>query len=150
MGVPERPVAVGRRLLIGLPAVLALSVAGCDGSPVVVWADIPASPGAEPFEGATIETILDTRLQSRIVERRLRHLGSRLEVLPAGVTWSQHQEFRDGHAAGLGRVRETIPEPDAPVVMAEYAGRDRTLFVIARATDGGRRLVVLTALTEPR
>lgn len=157
-------------MVLALLVMSAVPLAGCPRQRRVAWEDIPpapeaavaadASPGSiSPEEagagGASGESggdagPLRTRLASRLEERGLRLLGSRLETLPAGVTWAQHQAFRDAHAAGLARTRDWVPEPDAPVLVAEYQAPQRTLFVIARATENRRQLVVLTALAAPR
>jgi hypothetical protein len=136
--------ALGLPLTLGSLAVLP----ACGGRSSAAWSDVPPAPGAETYEGS-IEKIVDERLSDIVAERHLRLVDSRLEVLPAGVAWADHRAFRDDHAAGLHRVEERVPEPDAPVLTAEYAGRDRALFVIARATEDRTRLVVLTALTTP-
>ncbi len=138
-----------RRRLAWLVAVLVavVAVGGCQ-PPKPEWADIPPSPGAQSYEGA-LETPLDNRVAGRIAERGLRILDSRLERLPAGVTWEQHLKFRDANADGMRRRDERVPEPDAPVRYAEWSGADRTLFVVGAADTEGR-LVVLTALAEPR
>lgn len=49
----------------------------------------------------------------------------------------------------MRRQADRVPEPDAPVLYAEWYQADRTLFVIGKA-DATGRLVVLTALAEPR
>lgn len=127
---------------------LVLSLDGCRGTPGVAWSALPPAPGARPYPGAT--DLQDTRLSGLVTERGLRTIARRVEELPAGVTWAQHRSFRDENAAGLDRVQERIPEPDAPVLVAEYAGRGRTVFVIARADAAREHLIVLTALAEPR
>lgn len=135
----------GSSLLV-LVLVACLMVA-CSDQDRTSWADITPSPGADPYEGS-VETPLDDRLASRVTERDLKILDSRIEYLPAGVDWESHLSFRDDHAGELERVGDRVPEPDAPVLVAEYRADARTLFVIGRADEAKARLVVLTALAE--
>lgn len=110
------------------------------------WTDIPPAPAAGAYEGA-LEATLDNRVTGRILERSLSIVESRLERLPDGVTWEQHLAFRDANNGGMQREVELVPEPDSPVLYAEWSGTGRTLFVVG-AVDQTGRLVVLTALAE--
>lgn len=123
-------------------------LAGCQ-PPQPGWGDIPATPAAQAYAGP-LTGPLDTRLDSRVEERSLRLLGSRVEELAIGEDWESHLEWRDRNDRDMSRLYERIPEPDAPVLYAEFSGGNRTLFVIGVANDEGTRLVVLTALTAPR
>ena len=137
-------------LLIGvvLVAVLAgfLVVRVLAGYQQPEWTDIPPAPAASGYEGA-LEAPLDNRVTGRAAERSLRVIESRLERLPDGVTWEQHLAFRDANDGGMQREVELVPEPDSPVLYAEWSGAGRTLFVVG-AVDATGRLVVLTALAE--
>jgi hypothetical protein len=133
-----RPIAV-------LLVVLMLTT-GCQ-PPRTTWADIPPAPSGAPHEGQA-EKLLDERLASRVAERKLKVLGRRLEQLPADVTFTQHVAWRDTNANNMTLLADRIPEPDAPVMMAEFARAGRTLFVIGTVAAG--RTVILTALTAPR
>lgn len=143
-----------RRQTLLIAAVLAGVLAGflvvrlVAGNPQPDWIDIPPAPEAGEYEGA-LEQTLDDRVASRVVERSLRIVESRLERLPDGVTWEQHLAFRDANDAGMQREVEFVPEPDAPVLYAEWSGGGRTLFVVG-AIDVTGRLVVLTTLAESR
>lgn len=119
----------------------------CSSPDATSWADITPSSGAVDYEGS-VEAPLDDRLASRLRERDLQIVDSRVEYLPAGVDWQEHLADRDDHVGDLARVDDRIPEPDAPVLVAEYDGDGMTLFVIGRADDARERLVVLTALAE--
>ena len=139
-------------LLLGL--VLAVALAGflvfqvLSGYRQPEWSNIPPAQGAEEYEGA-LEKSLDNRVTARATERSLGILESRLERLPAGVTWEQHLTFRDANDDGMTRQVEFVPEPDAPVLYAEWSGAGRTLFVVG-TVDADGRLIVLTALAEAR
>lgn len=154
------PVATVRSLArLRILAVLALVgviagpiLVGCSGSEATSWADISPSPGAQDYEGSA-EGPLDDRLAGRLAERDLELVDSRVEYLPEGVAWQDHLAWRDKHVGDLEQIEDRIPEPDAPVLLAEYGGDGRTLFVIATAgtagtDEGGGRLAVLTALAE--
>jgi hypothetical protein len=78
----------------------------------------------------------------------LKVLGSRLEQLPLGVTFAQHVAWRETNANNMLHLADRVPEPDAPVMMAEFTRAGRTLFVIG--TEASGRTVVLTTLTAPR
>jgi hypothetical protein len=145
-GLPRRALVVAVLLAAG-----GTGTVGCRGHSHVAWADLPTSPGATAIgDDPQLTGPLAERLTARLDERGLAVLGRRYELLPAGVSWVQHLAYRAAHAAGLDRRRDEVPEPDAPVLTAEWTGDDRTLFVIAKATVAGDRLVVLTALTAPR
>ena len=148
---------MGRRLvavLAPLVVVLGLGVSACS-TKSPAWGSIPVPPSAEeyPVDSATPDPALadiDQRLSSLVNERHLTLVGQRTEHLPSGVDWSTHLSWRKGHAAGLRYAPDrTVPEPDAPVLVAEYQGSGRTLFVIGRADAAGDRLIVLTALARP-
>jgi hypothetical protein len=132
-----RPIAV-------LLAVLTMATA-CQ-PPRTTWKDIPPAPSGAPYEGQA-EKRLDGRLASRVSERNLKVLDSRLEQLPLGVTFAQHVAWRDMNANNMALLADRVPEPDAPVLMAEFSKAGRTLFVIGTVASG--RTVVLTALTAP-
>jgi hypothetical protein len=134
------------RPIIGL--LLSLILATACQPPRTSWKDIPPAPSGAPYEGAKAETLLDTRLSSRVSERKLTVLGSRLEQLPAGVTFAQHVAWRETNANNMVLLADRVPEPDAPVMMAEFSRAGRTLFVIG--TEASGRTVVLTSLTAPR
>jgi hypothetical protein len=106
------------------------------------WKDIRPVPTAAPYEGQA-EKLLKERMASRVSERNLKVLGSRLEQLPLDVTFTQHVAWRDANANDMRQVTDRVPEPDAPVMMAEFARAGRTLFVIGTVASG--RIVVLTA-----
>lgn len=132
------------RALLVLAVVLLLTA--CQPSRAT-WEDIPPTPGAEAYAGPDTAR-LDERVASRVTERRLAILGDRVEKLPVGTTWDQHVFYREGHSQFLYRVRDTVPEPDAPVLYAEWSRASRTLVVVGvRGADG--RLVVRTTLLEP-
>ena len=142
------PRARGVRACAFLAAIAVLFVfAGCNSSSGAAWDDVTPSPAADPYDGPVLGP-LEQRLDGRLSEGGLEEVGRRVEHLPAGTAWADHLEFRDAHAAGLNRVAERIPEPDAPVLIAEYQGGGRTLFVIAHSDESRERLVVLTALAE--
>jgi hypothetical protein len=117
--------------------------------PRTEWKDIAPAPGAEAYKGEA-EKPLNERLDSRISEQKLNVLGSRLEVLPPDVSFAQHVAWRNKNDNNMTQAsdRATVPEPDAPVIMAEFFRAGRTLFVIGRVDSG--RMVVLTALAAPR
>jgi hypothetical protein len=115
--------------------------------PRTSWKDIAPAPSGASYEGQA-ENVLDRRLASRVSERNLKVIGSRLEQLPLDVTFAQHVAWRDANANNMVQVADRIPEPDAPVMMAEFARAGRTLFLIGTVASG--RTVVLTALTAPR
>lgn len=135
-----------RRSLASATAAALLLAGACGGDPTP-WEAITPSPGAETYEGS-IETPLDNRMHAIVTERDLDVVDSRLEFLPAGTAWADHLAFRDAHAGDLRRVESRLPEPDAPVLVAEYHGDDRTLLVIGLAEESRTRLVVLTTLTS--
>lgn len=127
---------------------LVVGVVSCSDDSGTDWADISPSPGAESYEGE-VEVPLDTRLDLIVSGNELKVLDSRLEYLPAGVDWNAHLDFRDQNVDGLSRQREFLPEPDRDVLLAEYTGDGRSLYVIATSDARRERLVVLTTLTEP-
>ncbi|MGD9530774.1 MAG: hypothetical protein AB7V44_28860, partial [Pseudonocardia sp.] len=86
---------------------------------------------------------------ARIRERDAVILGDRVERLPAGTSWADHLAWRDAHVRPLGRSRELVPEPDAPVLYAEWSRAARTLLVVGVVGADGR-LVVRTTLLGPR
>ncbi len=139
------------RLLVVTVVLVAASASvlmGCSGPEATGWVDITASPGAQDYEGSA-EAPLDDRLSGRLAERDLELIDSRVERLPEGVAWTDHLAWRDEHVGDLERIEDRIPEPDAPVLVAEYQGDGRTLFVVATgdgADEARGRLVVLTAL----
>ena len=137
------------RLMVFVAALPLLALA-CSSDSGVAWDDLAATPGAEAYEGS-IERILDDRLSGRMNERGLKLVDSRVEYLPDGTDWAGHVAWRAEHSAGMTEVQDRldVPEPDAPVVMAEFSSGGDTLFLIGRADDDGERLVVLTALTRP-
>jgi hypothetical protein len=116
--------------------------------PRTTWKDIPPAPSGAQYEGATAETLLDQRLSGLVSERKLKVLGSRLEQLPLDVTFAQHVAWRETNANNMALLADRVPEPDAPVMVAEFARAGRTLFVIGTVASG--RTVVLTTLTAPR
>jgi hypothetical protein len=126
---------------------LSLTLATACQPPRTSWKDIAPAPSGASYEGEA-EKILDQRLSSRVSERNLKVLDSRLEQLPLDVTFAQHVAWRDANDDNMVQVADRIPEPDAPVMMAEFARAGRTLFVIGMVASG--RIVVLTALTAPR
>jgi hypothetical protein len=134
-----------RRLL--LPVVFVCFLAACQPAPTK-WKDIPPDPQALAYTGS-IKAQQD-RLDSRTAERNLRIIDRRTELLAVGETWAQHLAWRNTNVGLMHTLDERIPEPDAPVLMQEYSSIGRTLFVIAAPDISGDRLVVLTALTEPR
>jgi len=138
------------RLIIAVVLVTLLALAGLAGCQLrkPEWEDIPSSPGAADYTGS-LETPLDDRVAGRVAERSLRIRASRMERLSASTTWDEHLAFRAANDAGMRRQVDRVPEPDAPVLYAEWRRADRTLFVVGKAEAGGR-LVVLTALAEPR
>ena len=138
-----------QRSLVHVLSLLVIGVvlAGCSGGDATGWVDIPPSPGAGSYEG-TVEVPLDNRLASRVTEENLKIIDSRLEYLPEGTAWAAHLAYRDEHSGDLERVEERIPEPDAPVLVAEYRKGGRKLLVIGHADADRKRLVVLTALTK--
>jgi hypothetical protein len=115
--------------------------------PRTSWKDIPPAPSGAAYKGQA-EKLLDERLASRVAERNLKVLGSRLEQLPQDVTFAQHVAWRDANANDMRQVADRVPEPDAPVMMAEFARAGRTLFVIGTVASG--HVIVLTTLTAPR
>ncbi|MGL5823788.1 MAG: hypothetical protein ACRCYU_02955, partial [Nocardioides sp.] len=134
-------------IISALVTAAAVVLTACGGDPVG-WSDIRTAPGAETFECAQIETPIDQRLSSIVSERELTVVGSRLEHLPAGVDWAAHLRWRDQHDGGMRKIDALLPEPDAPVLVAEFAKGDRTLVVIGKADTSGKRLVVLTTLLQ--
>jgi hypothetical protein len=126
---------------------LSLILATACQPPRTSWKDITPAPSAASYEGQA-ENLLDQRLSSRVSERNLKVIGSRLEQLPLDVTFAQHVAWRDANANNMLLLPDRIPEPDAPVMMAEFARAGRTLFLIGTVASG--RTVVLTALTAPR
>jgi hypothetical protein len=127
--------------------VLSIMLATACQPPRTSWKDIPTAPSGESYEGQA-ETVLDRRLASRVSERNLKVLGSRLEQLPLDVTFAQHVAWRDANANNMVLLADRSPEPDAPVMMAEFARAGRTLFVIGTLASG--HTIVLTTLTAPR
>jgi hypothetical protein len=126
---------------------LSLTLATACQPPRTSWKDIAPAPSGAPYEGQA-EKLLDQRLASRVSERNLKVLDSRLEQLPLNVTFQQHVAWRDANDDNMRLLTDRLPEPDAPVMMAEFARAGRTLFVIGTVASG--RTVVLTALTAPR
>jgi hypothetical protein len=126
---------------------LSLMLATACQPPRTTWKDIPPAPSGESYEGQA-EKVLDLRLASRVSERNLKVLGSRLEQLPLDVTFAQHVAWRDANANSMVLLADRSPEPDAPVMMAEFARAGRTLFVIGTVASG--HTIVLTTLTAPR
>jgi hypothetical protein len=112
------------------------------------WKDIAPAPSGAPYEGAKAETRVDQRLSGLLSERKLKVLGSRLEQLPLDVTFAQHVAWRDENDDNMVLLADRVPEPDAPVMVAEFARTGRTLFVIGTVASG--RTIVLTTLTAPR
>jgi hypothetical protein len=138
-----------RRLRELIAVVLAsLMLATACQPPRTSWKDIVPAPGGAQFEGAEAETRVDLRLSGLLSERNLKLLGSRLEQLPLDVTFAQHVAWRDANDNDMTLLADRVPEPDAPVMMAEFDGAGRTLFVIGTFASG--RTVVLTALIAPR
>ncbi len=133
--------------LLRVTLVAALLLAGCTTNNSTSWDDVAPSPGADPYEGDVLGP-LAVRLNSVVVERALTIIDSRVEYLPAGVTWAEHLEFRADNVGDLHYIEERIPEPDRPVLLAEYRADNKTVLVIANADTAGERLVVLTALTS--
>jgi hypothetical protein len=115
--------------------------------PHTSWQDIPPAPSGAPYDGPA-EAILVKRVSSRISERKLKVLGTRLEQLPLDVTFAQHVAWREANANNMGLLVDRVPEPDAPVLMAEFSRAGRTLFVVGTFDSG--RAVVLTVLTTVR
>jgi hypothetical protein len=111
------------------------------------WKDIPPAPNGAAYEGSA-ETVLDQRLASRVEERNQKVLDSRLEQLPLDVTFEQHVAWRAMNSDDMTQLIDRIPEPDAPVMMAEFVRAGRTLYLIGTVAAG--RTVVLTALTSVR
>jgi hypothetical protein len=128
-------------VLVGLTLVTACQPARTS------WKDIVPAPSGAPYEGQA-EKFLDERLASRVAERNLKVLDSRLEQLPLDVTFAQHVEWRDANDNDMMLLADRVPEPDAPVMMAEFSRSGRTLFVIGTVASG--RTVILTALATPR
>jgi hypothetical protein len=127
---------------------LLLTLATACQAPRTAWKDIPPAPGGAVFEGATAETLLDQRLSGLVSERKLKVLGSRFEQLPLDVTFAQHITWRETNANEMPLLLDRVPEPDAPVMVAEFSKTGRTLFVIGTVASG--RTVVLTTLAKPR
>ncbi len=136
---------IARRVL--LPVVFICVLAACQAAPTT-WKDIPPDPQALAYTGS-IKAQQD-RLDSRTAERNLRVIDRRTELLAVGETWAQHLAWRNTNVGLMHTVDDRIPEPDAPVLMQEYRSTGRTVFVIAAPDTSGERLVVVTALTEPR
>jgi hypothetical protein len=65
---------------------LSLTLATACQPPRTSWKDIAPAPSAASYEGQA-EKLLDQRLASRVTERNLKVLDSRLEQLPLDVTW---------------------------------------------------------------
>ena len=141
MGGVRRVAAAAFALLV------ALGGSACQ-PPLPSWQDIPLTVDADPYLD-TVPPEIQARLESRLAERSLRAIGSRVEHLPPGVTWEEHLSWRDGHNDDMTRYGERIPEPDALVLVAEYGRASPTMFVIGKADETGKRLIVLTALTRP-
>ena len=117
---------------------------------VLEWSAITASPGASAHVGepeSTPRDLFEERLDFVVSERGLVVVERRIEELPGGVDWANHLAFRDDDVGGMTRIDERIPEPNRPVLLAEYRGGDRQLFVIAHA-EAGEHLIVLTAIAE--
>ncbi len=137
-----------RRVFATVLSCVALVVlSACQPSPSK-WRDIAKSPDAVEYSGE-IEPILAERLNSIVTQSSATILGSRVERLPDGVDWETYKLWRQQHVGlmdELNTINGRIPEPDAPVLVAQYGGSGRTLVVIARADDTGKFLVVLTAL----
>ena len=125
----------------------AVLLVGCTTNNDTTWDDVTPSPGADAYEGDVLGP-LAVRLSSLVTERALTLIDSRVEYLPAGVTWTDHLEFRTQNVGDLQYIEERIPEPDRPVLIAEYRADNKTVLVIANADEAGERLVVLTALTS--
>jgi hypothetical protein len=126
---------------------LSLTLATACQPPRTSWKDIPPAPSGASYEGQA-EKLLDDRLATLVKGRNLKFLDSRLEQLPLDATFAQHVSWREANANDMRQVADRIPEPDAPVMMAEFAKSGRTLFVIGTVASG--RIVVLTALTASR
>jgi hypothetical protein len=129
-------------------ALASLTLATACQPPRTSWKDIGPAPGGASYEGEQAETLVDQRLSSLLSERNLKLLGSRLEQLPFDMTFAQHVAWRDANDDDMRQLSDRVPEPDAPVMMAEFARAGRKLFVIGTVASG--RTVVLTALTTPR
>jgi hypothetical protein len=125
--------------------VVCVALVACQPAPAT-WNKIPAAPEAALV--TDVPQALTERLNSRLAERQLQVMSSRVERLPAGTDWETHLRFRATHVGLLTRRGDRVPEPDAPVLMAEYSQGPRTLFVIGVADDSGKQLIVLTALTK--
>lgn len=140
------------KTLLGLLLVISAPLAvACGGQSKTEWSAITASPGASAHVGepeSTPRDLFEERLDSVVSERGLVVVERRIEELPAGVDWTTHLAFRDDNVGGMTRTDERIPEPDRPVLLAEYRGGDRQLFVIAHTDTAGEHLIVLTALAE--
>jgi hypothetical protein len=95
---------------------LSLMLATACQPPRTTWKDIPPAPSGAPYEGKA-EKVLDERLASRISERNLKLLDSRLEQLPLDVTFAQHVTWRGANNNDMRQVSERVPEPDAPVML---------------------------------
>ncbi|MGE3662550.1 MAG: hypothetical protein AB7G09_14755 [Pseudonocardia sp.] len=135
------------RVLLVLLAAVAAGLGSACQQPQAQWDDVPAAPGGEPYAGPDTAR-LDERIAGRVVERSAVIVGDRVERLPAGTTWAEHLAFRDGHVPSLHRVRDVVPEPDAPVLYAEWSAAARTLLVVG-VVGGDGRLVVRTTLLAP-
>jgi hypothetical protein len=136
-----------RRRLVRSVSVLVVSVvlAACQAAPAT-WNKIPATPEATLV--TDVPQALTERLDSRLRERKLQVMSSRVERLPDGADWETHLRWRGSHDGLMSRRYDRVPEPDAPVLIAEFSQGSRTLFVIGVADDSGKQLVVLTALTK--
>ena len=139
-----------RRRVAALATVLALFVvAGCSHG-ALTWSRVDPSPGADAWTGGgEASRLIHARLDGIVQERHLVVVGTREELLPPIVDWAAHRTWRDAHSAGLASVEERLPEPDAPVLVAEWGGRTRSIVAIAHANPERTRLVVLTALLRP-
>jgi hypothetical protein len=138
-----------RRLIgsIGL-ACIVLALAACQPA-ATSWKEIPpAADGIElPYSKAPV--VLVERLRGRLAERKLVEVANRVERLAPGVGWEKHVAWRDTHDGLLLLRAERVPEPDAPVQIAEFSRSGRILFVIGTVDETGEQLVVLTALAKP-
>jgi hypothetical protein len=123
----------------------AFAISACQPAPAT-WKEIPATPNAVVVTDTP--SALTERLNGRLAERNLKVVSSRVERLAAGTDWETHLQYRATHAGLLRRRGDRVPEPDAPVLMAEFSQGPRTLFVIGVADESGKQLVVLTALTK--
>jgi hypothetical protein len=135
-----------RRLLAVACSVVVL--VACQPAPAT-WKDIPPSADAIVLPYSKAPSALVERLRSRLAERNLVEISNRVERLAQGVDWDTHLRWRDQHDGLLLRRGDRVPEPDAPVLYAEFSQGARTLFVIGAVDETGKQLVVLTALTKP-